>query len=64
MRQLRKILVTSLGMILLVLGLVLLVLPGPGVLVLILALSVLGAEYAWARNRMRWLKSKFRRGRS
>ncbi len=64
MRNLRKILVTTLGLILLLVGLVMLVLPGPGVLILILALSVLGAEYAWARSRMRWLKSKFSRGRS
>jgi hypothetical protein len=46
----RRILATSLGLLLLGAGAVMLVIPGPGLLGLFLGLAVLGTEYAWARR--------------
>lgn len=46
----RRILATSLGLLLLGAGAVMLVIPGPGLLGLFLGLAVLATEYAWARR--------------
>ncbi len=61
MKHVRKVIITLIGVVFSLLGLVLLVLPGPGLLFLFIGLSVLGAEYAWARARMRWLRHRLSR---
>lgn len=46
----RKILVSVLGGFLVIMGTLMLALPGPGILTLLFGLSVLAAEFAWARR--------------
>src|SRR5699024_1844220 len=53
----RRIAVTTLGWLLVVLGLAALVLPGPGLLTLSAGLVLLSYEYEWARRRMRPIKA-------
>jgi uncharacterized protein (TIGR02611 family) len=47
-----KLVVTTLGVLVMVGGLVMMVTPGPGVLGIVLGLAILATEYAWAE---RWL---------
>lgn len=52
-RLLRRVAVTVVGTVILVVGVVLLVAPGPGLLVILLALTVFAAEFEWARRRLK-----------
>ena len=52
-RNARKIVVGVVGATIVVLGAVMLLLPGPGLLPIFVGLTVLAAEFAWAR---RWLR--------
>ncbi|MDX1570897.1 MAG: PGPGW domain-containing protein [Xanthomonadales bacterium] len=56
----RPMLVTV-GTIALLLGLVFMVIPGPGLVMIAAGLSILGAEYAWARRRTRQVRDYLRR---
>ena len=49
-RLLRRIAVSVVGTVILVVGVVLLVAPGPGLVVIALALAVFAIEYQWARR--------------
>lgn len=51
-RLLRRIAVTAVGTVILVVGVILLVAPGPGLLVIAVALAVFAIEYEWARRRL------------
>lgn len=51
-RLLRRIAVTIVGSVVLVVGIVLLVAPGPGILAILLALTIFALEYEWARRRL------------
>lgn len=46
----RKIAIAAVGGTVLVIGVALIVLPGPAIVVLPLGLTILGAEFAWARR--------------
>ncbi len=48
------------GIGLVLLGLFLLVLPGPGILTIAAGLAVLSVDFAWARNLLDWMKTRFR----
>jgi tellurite resistance protein TerC len=52
-RQARRIIVALIGFTVLLAGTVMIVTPGPGWLVIVLGLSILSAEFVWAR---RWLR--------
>ena len=52
-KQARRIIVAVVGVTLIVFGVVMFVTPGPGIATIILGLSVLSAEFVWAR---RWMK--------
>lgn len=52
-RQAKRLVVLFVGSTLLLVGLIMLFLPGPGALVIVVGLTVLAAEFAWARL---WLK--------
>jgi uncharacterized protein (TIGR02611 family) len=58
-RQTRRIIVTVVGVILILLGLLLLVLPGPGILVTLLGLAVLGSEFDWAQDLLAWMRNRW-----
>jgi uncharacterized protein (TIGR02611 family) len=57
-RQARRVIVAVIGFTLLALGVVMLVTPGPGMLVIFFALSVLAAEFVWARRLLKRLKKQ------
>ena len=56
LRQGRRIVVAVFGFTVLLLGVVMIVTPGPGWLVILLGLSILSAEFVWARRLMKRLK--------
>ena len=47
-RSSKRVAVTVVGGVLVLIGLAMFVLPGPGILVVVLGFAVLGTEYAWA----------------
>jgi hypothetical protein len=47
-RSSKRVAVTVVGGVLVLIGLVMMVAPGPGILFLVLGFAVLGTEYAWA----------------
>jgi uncharacterized protein (TIGR02611 family) len=55
----RRVAVTALGLVLLIIGVLLLVLPGPGILVTIAGLVVLGSEYEWAEDLLLWVRARW-----
>jgi uncharacterized protein (TIGR02611 family) len=54
----KRIGVTIVGGILLLVGLVMMVTPGPGILLIIAGLAVLGTEYVWAQRALNYAKEK------
>ena len=56
LKQARRAIVAVVGFTLLTIGVVMLVTPGPGWAVIILGLSVLAAEFVWARRLLKRLK--------
>ena len=52
-----KLIVSVLGGAIVVIGLILVPLPGPGWLIVFIGMTVLGAEYAWARRLTSWLRT-------
>ena len=59
-RVLRRIAITVVGLVILMIGAVMLVAPGPGFLVIALGLLILSVEYEWARRHLDRVKSKAR----
>lgn len=57
-RNAKRITVTVVGFMLILLGLAMLVLPGPGLLVIIAGLAVLATQYAWAERALDTAKRK------
>lgn len=51
-----KVLVTTLGGLIVIVGLILVPLPGPGWLIVFIGLTLLGTEYHWARRLLGWLR--------
>lgn len=60
-RQAKRLVVLIAGSTLLLLGVVMLFLPGPGMLVIIIGLTVMSAEFAWARLWLRRVKSSIKK---
>ncbi|MGB9379220.1 PGPGW domain-containing protein [Candidatus Binatus sp.] len=58
LRQARRLIVLVVGMTLLLAGIVLLITPGPGLLVIVAGLSLLAAEFVWARRLLDKIKAK------
>ena len=50
MQKLKKLSITIIGGLLLLLGLIMIVLPGPAILIIPLALTILALEYQWAKH--------------
>ena len=59
-RLLRRIAVSVVGTVILVVGVVLLVAPGPGLVVIALALAVFAIEYQWARRNLAAVQERAR----
>ena len=55
-----KILIGTLGAIVVVVGIVLIPLPGPGWLIVILGLTIWAIEFVWARHLLRFTRDKLR----
>jgi len=47
-RSSKRVAVSAVGGLLVLVGLAMFVLPGPGILVVVLGFAILGTEYAWA----------------
>ena len=58
LRNGKRIAVSVVGLVLVLLGLVMLVLPGPGILFLLAGLAVLATEYVWAQRMLNYAKQK------
>ncbi len=54
----RKIIVSVVGGLLVVIGLIMMPLPGPGIVVVVAGIGVLAAEYTWARRALEKTKDK------
>ncbi|HEY3022959.1 MAG TPA: PGPGW domain-containing protein [Actinomycetota bacterium] len=54
----KRIAVTVVGFVLLLVGIVMLVTPGPGILLIIAGLAVLATEYVWAERLLNLAKHK------
>jgi uncharacterized protein (TIGR02611 family) len=59
-RLLRRIAISVVGTVILVVGVVLLVAPGPGLVVIALALAVFAIEYQWARRNLTAVQARAR----
>jgi uncharacterized protein (TIGR02611 family) len=59
-RLLRRIAVTAVGTVILVVGVILLAAPGPGLVVIAVALAVFAIEYEWARRRLAAVRERAR----
>jgi tellurite resistance protein TerC len=57
-RQARKLIILLVGLTLLLCGGIMLVTPGPGLLLILAGLSVLAAEFVWARRFLRKVKAR------
>lgn len=57
-KQAKRIIIAVVGFTLLLLGIVLFFTPGPGLAVILLGLTVLGAEFVWARRLLRRLRRR------
>jgi tellurite resistance protein TerC len=57
-RFIRKIIIASLGMSVLLIGAAMVFLPGPAIVVIPAGLAILATEFAWARALLRKLKEK------
>lgn len=55
-RQARKIVIAVVGFTVVLLGVVMIVTPGPGWVIILLGLSILSAEFVWARRLMKRIK--------
>ena len=62
-RQIKKILIATVGFIVLITGIILIVLPGPASLVIPAGLAILATEFVWARNLLDKIKSKMKKPR-
>jgi uncharacterized protein (TIGR02611 family) len=58
LRQARRVVAAVAGFTLVLAGVLMLVTPGPGWLVIFLGLSVLAAEFVWARRLLKRLKER------
>jgi uncharacterized protein (TIGR02611 family) len=58
LRQAKRFIIAVIGSTVVLIGIVMLVTPGPGWVVIFLGLSVLAAEFVWARRLLKRLKEK------
>ena len=56
LKQARRVVVAVVGFTMIAIGVAMIVTPGPGWLVIFLGLSILAAEFVWARRLLRRLK--------
>lgn len=58
LRHARRAVVAIIGFTILLIGIVMMVTPGPGWLVILIGLSVLAAEFVWARRLLNGLRAR------
>lgn len=63
LRSVRRIVVTLVGALLILLGVIMIVTPGPGWLTIIAGLGVLSTEYTWARRALAHCKARYGQAR-
>lgn len=57
-RLLRKMMIAMVGSAVLAFGVALIVLPGPAFIVIPIGLAILATEFRWAKNLIRWVKTR------
>ncbi len=60
-RKIKKIIISIVGGILLIIGIIMIIVPGPAYLIIPAGLGILGSEYMWARKLHQKLKSFFQK---
>lgn len=55
---LKKVVVFTIGIIVIIIGIILLVVPGPGLLTIVLGLLILSSEFKWAEKYTDKMKTK------
>lgn len=60
-RVVRRLLITVVGVVVLIIGIVMIVTPGPAILVIPAGLAILGTEFGWARRQVERIKAQTRR---
>ncbi|MCU0452826.1 MAG: PGPGW domain-containing protein [Bacteroidetes bacterium] len=61
LQQLRRMIVVVVGFTVLAIGVAMIVLPGPAFIVIPTGLTILAAEFVWARNLLKRMKDKMKR---
>lgn len=56
----RRVAVTAVGLVALIVGVLMLALPGPGILVTLLGLAILATEFDWAKDMLAWARRRFK----
>lgn len=58
-RQVKRLIIGTIGFTVVLIGVAMIVLPGPAVLVIPAGLGILATEFVWARRLLKAVKSKF-----
>jgi uncharacterized protein (TIGR02611 family) len=64
MNEIKKLVITIVGILLVLAGVVMLAIPGPGILTIAGGLAILSTEYQWARRLLRNLQARIGRLKS
>jgi uncharacterized protein (TIGR02611 family) len=59
LRSMRRLAVTIVGVLLVLLGAIMIITPGPGWLTIFAGLGVLSTEYTWARRALHYCKARY-----
>ena len=59
MKQIKKIIISVIGITVLVIGILMILSPGPAILVIPFGLSILATEYLWADKMLKKFKNTF-----
>lgn len=62
LRQAKRLIIAIIGFTVLGIGLAMIVLPGPAFIVIPIGLGILATEFVWARNLLKKVKTKLKRG--
>jgi tellurite resistance protein TerC len=60
-RQVKRLIVAVIGFAVLAVGIAMIVLPGPAILVIPLGLSILAAEFVWAKTFLEKIKTRLKK---
>jgi uncharacterized protein (TIGR02611 family) len=62
-RQAKRLIIATIGFVVLGIGLAMIVLPGPAFIVIPVGLGILATEFVWARSLLNKVKTKFKKAK-